>query len=69
MGRTSFAEVTGNDIVRRVTANECRTLSEHFPEVDPGCLLDGKGPIRLQELWDRAGTNHVSTGRWIILIH
>lgn len=60
-------DVSGNDIMRRIRTNEVRTLSEHFPEVEPGCLLDKSAPKRMQEVWDAgvAGSTHVSTKRWI----
>jgi hypothetical protein len=54
-----------NDIMRRVKDGEVRTFSEHFPDVEPGCLLAGKGSGRLQEVWDTSGTEHVSSRRWI----
>jgi hypothetical protein len=67
IGKSSFQEVNGNDIMRRVTADQVRTLSEHFPEVEPGCLLNGTAPKRLQDVWDvsAAGQKHVSTKRWV----
>lgn len=55
LGKHSFQELSGNDIMRRVTANEVRTLSEHFPAVEPGCLLSGTAPSRLQKIWDQVG--------------
>ncbi len=45
-------QVCGDDIMRRVREGEVRTLSEQYPLVDTGCLLLGKGPERLQEIWD-----------------
>lgn len=67
VGKTSFQQVNGNDIMRRVTASEVRTLSEQFPEVERGCLLDGSAPQRLQDVWNvsGAGKQHVSTKRWV----
>ena len=65
IGRTSFSDLSGNDVMRRIQENDVRTLSEYFPEVDAGCLLKGEGPPRLQEVWDVCGTEHVSTRRWI----
>jgi hypothetical protein len=55
--------------MRRVTANEVRTLSEQFPMVEPGCLLAGTAPERLQNIWNDAGTGsvqkHSSSKYWI----
>jgi hypothetical protein len=65
MGKESFAEVTGNDIMRRVQAHTVVTLSEQFSEVEPGSLLDGTASRRIQDIWDAAGTRYVSTKRWI----
>jgi hypothetical protein len=65
MGKESFAEVTGNDIMRRVQAHTVVTLSEQFSEVEPGTLLDGTASRRIQDIWDAAGKRHVSTKRWI----
>jgi glutamate synthase domain-containing protein 2 len=69
LGKHSFQELSGNDIMRRVTANEVRTLSEHFPTVEPGCLLSGMAPPRLQKIWDEVGNQEgrlVSTSNhWI----
>ena len=52
LGKQSFAEVNGDDIMRRVTANEVKTLSEQFPTVENGCLLSGTAPTRLQNIWN-----------------
>jgi len=73
MGYEALQDVTACDIMRRIRTNQVRTLSEHFPEVHPGCLLDGKGPPRLQSAWNSeifmADTdNNPSTieyGQWI----
>jgi hypothetical protein len=51
MGKTKFIDVTGDDIMRRISAEQVRTLSELFPEVPSGCLLEGTAPPRLQETW------------------
>ena len=51
LGKQSFHEVNGDDIMRRVTANEVKTLSEQFPNVEKGCLLSGSAPPRLQSIW------------------
>lgn len=66
MGYTSFADVKANDIMRRVNNKVC-TLSECFPGVEPGCLLEGVGPTRLQEVWDRCSRvdNVIINRRWI----
>lgn len=67
IGKSSFQDVNGNDIMRRVTANEVRTLSEHFPDVEHGSLLNGTASPRLQSIWDGSGSanRHVSSQRWI----
>jgi hypothetical protein len=52
LGKQSFHEVNGDDIMRRVTASEVKTLSEQFPTVQTGCLLSGTAPPRLQSIWD-----------------
>jgi len=52
MGHTNFSDLTGDDIMRRVKDGEVRTFSEQFPEVEPGSLLVGKAPKRLQTIWD-----------------
>jgi glutamate synthase domain-containing protein 2 len=65
MGKTSFAHIKRSDVMRRVTPSEVRTLSEQFPEVNSGCLLDGSGPERIQEVWDSSGSGSNSSRRWI----
>ena len=60
IGHDSFAKLSPQDIMRRVKQGEVATLSECFPEVEPGCLLDGAAPERLQYIWDKR-TSH----RWI----
>ena len=61
MGKTSSNQLTRSDIMRRVSDDEVRTLSEHFPEVEPGCLLNGTGPERMQEIWNIASSRGSST--------
>lgn len=69
MGHESFTNIKPNDIMRRVNNNKVRTLEELFPEVEPGCLLDGTAPDRLQAAWDGScavkscGVDH--SRRWI----
>lgn len=65
MGKKSFSEVSGCDIMRRVTAEKVCTLSEHFPEVEPGCLLVGKASERLQAIWDGWESRTSSSKRFI----
>jgi hypothetical protein len=66
MGKESFAEVTGNDIMRRVQAHTVLTLSDQFAEVEPRSFLDGTAPPRMQDIWDAAGTErYVSAKHWI----
>ena len=57
--------IAANDIMRRVQYAKVRTLAEHYPLVEPGCLLEGKGPMRLQKLWNMSGSKDVSTLQWI----
>ncbi|CAJ1968393.1 unnamed protein product [Cylindrotheca closterium] len=52
IGRESFDEISSGDIMRRVRQGKVQTLSEYLPEVETGCLLNGSGPERLQEVWD-----------------
>jgi hypothetical protein len=56
LGKTSFQDVNGNDIMRRVTPNEVKTLSEQFPLVESGCLLSCTAPPRLQRIWNDVDT-------------
>jgi glutamate synthase domain-containing protein 2 len=67
IGRESFVEVTGGDLMRRVRQGKIQTLSEYFPEVAEGCLLNGTGPKRLQDVWNTASGDDSSTHtrRWI----
>ena len=65
LGEDNFADLSPSDIMRRVNTNEVRTLSELFPEVEPGCLLDGSGPQRLQSVWERGGSKDASSRSWI----
>lgn len=65
IGKKSFADISGTDIMRRIQENDVRTIAEYFPEVEQGCLLQGNGPQRLQEVWNISGTADVSTPRWI----
>jgi glutamate synthase domain-containing protein 2 len=68
MGYDSFYDVQADDIMRRVQHNKVRTLAEHFPGVDSGCLLHGKGPPRLQAAWDSCepDSTQVCSRRWIV---
>jgi hypothetical protein len=65
MGYDTIPSVTGNDVMRRVTADKVRTLSEIFPEVEPGSLLRSEAPERLQSAWDEAGSNGANSKHWI----
>ena len=67
LGKQSFREVNGDDIMRRVTANEVKTLSEQFPTVQNGCLLSGTAPPRLQSIWNELsdGQKHKKAKCWI----
>lgn len=52
IGKNNFSDITPDDIMRRVTTSKVQTLHEHFPSPEPGSLLNGTGPERLQNLWD-----------------
>jgi hypothetical protein len=60
IGKYSFTEVNGDDIMRRVTANEVRTLTEHFPSVEYGSLTLGTAPPKLQRIWNEVSIVHDS---------
>lgn len=66
MGYTSFSDVQAHDVMRRMD-NRVLSLSEYFPEVEPGCLVEGTGPSRLQAVWDGCtyDTMMDSRRRWI----
>ncbi len=53
IGCESIDELSCDKIMRRVRSNEVQTLSDHFPVVDPGCLLENSAPPRLQNIWDQ----------------
>jgi glutamate synthase domain-containing protein 2 len=65
MGYETISGVTANDVMRRVTPDTVRTLSEAFPEVEPGCLLVGNGPPRLQEVWNDHLLDRKTARQWI----
>jgi len=65
MGKMSFQDVSSSDIMRRVSANEVRTLSEKFPKVEAGCLLDGTAPKRLRDVWDTGVGVQSAPKHWI----
>lgn len=68
IGRESFEQVNGGDLMRRVRQGKIQTLSEYLPEVTDSCLLNGTGPEKLQEVWDAAASSDVAsnnTRRWI----
>jgi hypothetical protein len=41
-----------DDIMRRISEGEVKTLEDNLPNVDPEFLLLGNGPKNLQEIWD-----------------
>jgi len=51
--------------MRRVSDFEVKTLADHMPNVDPECLLQGKGPVLLQDLWDGVVKDKPQKLRWI----
>lgn len=60
IGHDRFSELSPKDIMRRVRQGRVATLYECYPTVEPGCLLDGRGPERLQYVWDKS-----TSRRWI----
>jgi glutamate synthase domain-containing protein 2 len=52
IGLGSIGELNPQYIMRRVSANQALTLDEIFPRIEPGCLLKGTGPRKIQQLWD-----------------
>ena len=52
MGHDHISFVEPSEIMRRVTSEKVMMLSELFPPVEPGSLLKGNGPERLQTIWD-----------------
>jgi len=69
LGKSSFGALQPDDIMRRVAADKVVTLAEQFPGAERGCLLDGKGPERLQQLWDSTAAAAMNvkslSKRWI----
>lgn len=66
MGYDRISDVTANSVMRRVKPDVVRTLAEAFPEVEPGCLLNGTAPARLQAAWDVGGSSsNASARQWI----
>jgi glutamate synthase domain-containing protein 2 len=63
IGRSSFVEVEPDDIMRRVDG-QVRTLAEQFPQVEPGSLVQGSAPARLQYVWDNCDQNP-AVKKWI----
>ena len=60
IGHDTFSKISPKDSMRRVRQGEVATLSECFPEVNEGCLLNGTAPERLQDIW-----NNGTARRWI----
>lgn len=52
MGCETLGDIKPSKIMRRTRPNEVKTFAEHFPNVEPGCLLNGSGPEGLQSLWN-----------------
>jgi glutamate synthase domain-containing protein 2 len=63
VGKSSFVEVTADDIMRRVDG-QVRTLAEQFPQVEPGSLVQGSAPPRLQYLWNSCDQS-LAVKKWI----
>ena len=53
MGCESIDDLSSDKIMRRVRTNEVKALSDHFPMVEQGCLLDNSAPSRLQNVWNQ----------------
>lgn len=53
MGYESVDQLSPDKIMRRVQTNEVKTLLDHFPMVEPECLLQNSAPTRLQKVWDQ----------------
>jgi hypothetical protein len=51
IGKSELAQVNGNDIMRRISEKEVKTLDEIFPAPAPGSLLVGTANSKLQDLW------------------
>ena len=60
IGHDSFSKLSPKDIMRRVRQGQVATLSTVFPEVEVGSFLEGNGPERMQDMWDRKVSR-----RWI----
>ena len=66
IGHSSFADVSPNDIMRRVNQYEVRTLAEYLPEIEPFSLVNGTAPAKIQSIWDNCTTaKHYSSKQWI----
>lgn len=64
VGKSSFAAVTADDIMRRVDG-QVLTLAEKFPLVETKSLLDGTAPSRLQSLWNENDFGCQAATKWI----
>ena len=57
---------TANDIMRRISEGEVKTLEDHLPSVEPESLLRGCAPRNLQDIWDGTATGVARPAiRWI----
>jgi glutamate synthase domain-containing protein 2 len=68
-GRTLSHQIplaTANDIMRRISDVEVKTLEDYLPSVEPESLLKGCAPRNLQKIWDGTATGAKrSEIRWI----
>jgi glutamate synthase domain-containing protein 2 len=68
MGYHSLSQIKPNDIMRRISSYQVRTLEEQFPSVEEGSLLTGTcSNLRLQELWDQVADKNrtIYESKWI----
>ena len=55
-GLDSPAKLNRSHIMRRRYNRELHSFEDIYPTVESGALLEGKGPERLQKLWDTVQT-------------
>ena len=53
MGCETLDDLSSDMIMRRIRSNEVQQLSQNFPMVDPGCLLNNSAPAKLQSIWNQ----------------
>lgn len=55
MGHTSPADVTADQIMKRISVNRTATLAELYPTPDEGSFLTGSASEPWQSIWKRGG--------------